>query len=77
MDTFNKCSSIQKIDMPNSALFNIRKMISLDAMNFNQINYCKENNLINEIGREVANSLNICNFYAIIEGDKLDYFNAL
>ena len=53
------------------------KMVFIDKINFNQIEFCKRNKLINNLKPDVAKQLDICAFYAIIEPDLIEFFDAL
>lgn len=73
---FKSCESLKQIDFDFSILKG-SKMVFLDKMNFNQIEFCKKNKLINNLKPDVAKQLDICAFYAIIEPDLIEGFNAL
>jgi hypothetical protein len=70
---FNECKSLIGINIP-SDIKTIDEVVFLDAMNFNQIEFCKKNNLIYNIKQHIANELNICSFYAIIPEEMINEF---
>ena len=71
---FNGCTSLTTIDTSN---LECSKMIMLDKMTFNQIEWCKDKDIIENLKPEVAKQLNMCAFYAIIPSDLINEFDAL
>jgi|TARA_R110000765_G_scaffold421756_1_gene528211 hypothetical protein len=77
MELFKGCTSLQNIDSSILDFSKMRKMVSLDKMNFKQIEWCKEKLLIENIKRETSKQLNICAYYAIIEPEDIKHFDSL
>lgn len=73
---FNRCTSLTRIDC-NLDVSKCSKMIMLDEMTFNQIEWCKEKDIIENLKPEVAKQLNMCAFYAIIPSDLINEFDVL
>lgn len=74
---FKKCESLTTVDTSNWDLSKVSKMVMLDTMNFNQIQWCKERNIIENLPLRVAKQLNMCPFYAIIDSSLVSEFESL
>lgn len=49
----------------------------LNNMTLNQIEWCKEKDIIENLKPEVTKQLNMCAFYAVIPSDLINEFDAL
>ena len=49
-------------------------MVMLDEMTFNQIEWCKNKGIIENLKPEVAKQLNMCAFFALIPSDLINEF---
>lgn len=74
---FNGCISLKTVDTSSLDFSKCSRMIMLDEMTFNQIEWCKEKGIIENLKPEVAKELNMCAFYALITSDLIDEFDAL
>ncbi len=73
---FRKCESLIQIDFSGLDL-PISKIVMLDTMNFNQIQWCKERNIIHNLESRVAAQLKICAFYVTIDSSLVAEFESL
>lgn len=71
---FNGCTSLKTVD---TSSLDFSKMVMLDELSSNQIEWCKEKGIIENLKPEVAKELNMCAFYALIPSDLIDEFDAL
>ena len=73
---FNECKSLKTVDTSDWDC-EWSRIIMLDEMTFNQIQWCKAKGIIKNFKPEVAKELNMCAFYATIQSDLIDEFDAL
>lgn len=71
---FNGCMSLKTVDISS---LDFSKMVMLDEMSFNQIQWCKDKGIIENLKPEVAKELNMCPFYAIIPSELIGDFDTL
>lgn len=71
---FNRCTSLKTVDISS---LDFSKMVMLDEMSSNQIQWCKEKGVIENLKPEIAKELNMCAFYAIIPSDLINEFDSL
>jgi surface protein len=74
---FNRCMSLTTVDASSLDTSKCSRMVMLDEMTFNQIEWCKKKGIIENLKSEVAKELNMCAFYALISSDLIDEFDAL
>lgn len=74
---FNGCTNLKSVDTSNWDFSKITKMVMLNEMSFNQVEWCKERGLIENLKPKVAEQLNMCAFYALISSELIKEFNAL
>ena len=58
---FNGCTSLKTVDI-SSDFSKCSRMVMLDEMTFNQIEWCKDKGIIENLKPEVAKQLNMCAF---------------
>lgn len=74
---FNRCTSLVTVDTSSWDFYKCSRMIMLDEMSLNQIEWCKDKGIIEDLKPEVAKQLNMCAFYALIPSDLINEFDAL
>lgn len=74
---FNRCTSLKTVDISSEVLSKCSRMVMLDEMTFNQIEWCKDKGIIKNLKPEVAKQLNMCAFFALIPSDLINEFDAL
>jgi hypothetical protein len=74
---FNICESLIEINVELLNTIKSSKMVTLDNMNFNQIEWCKKIGIIKNLNPDVAKQLNMCAFYAIITPELMLEFDYL
>ena len=74
---FNGCMSLKTVDTSSFGFYKYIIMVMLDKMSFNQIEWCKDKGIIENLKPEVAKQLNMCAFYALIPSDLINEFDAL
>lgn len=74
---FNGCISLKTVDTSSWDLHKCYRMVMLDKMTFNQLEWCKDKGIIKNLKPEVAKQLNMCAFYALIPSDLINEFDAL
>ena len=74
---FNGCMYLKTVDTSSWDFSKCSRMIMLDKMSFNQIEWCKDKGIIENLKPEVAKQLNICAFYALVPSDLINEFDAL
>ena len=75
--SFKECESLTTVDTSNWDLSKVSKMLMLNTMNFNQIQWCKERNIIQNLPLKVATQLDMCPYYVIIDSSLLTEFESL
>lgn len=74
---FNGCLSLTTVDTSSWDFSKSSRMVMLDKMTLNQIEWCKDKGIIENLKPEVAKQLNMCAFYAVIPSDLINEFDAL
>lgn len=74
---FNGCTSLKTVAISSEVLSKCSRMVMLDEMTFNQIEWCKNKGIIRNLKPEVAKQLNMCAFFALIPSDLINEFDAL
>jgi hypothetical protein len=74
---FNGCTSLKTVAISSEVLSKCSRMVMLDEMAFNQIEWCRQKGIIANLKLEVAKRLNMCAFYALIPSDLINEFDAL
>jgi len=74
---FNGCTSLKTVDTSSWDFSKCSRMVMLDKMTLNQIEWCKDKGIIENLKPEVAKQLNMCAFYALIPSDLINEFDAL
>jgi hypothetical protein len=73
---FNSCESLKEITFDFNTIKS-SKMVMLDKMNFNQIQWCEKLGIIKNLKPNVAKELNMCAFYAIIDYELISEFDSI
>lgn len=74
---FQGCTSLKTVDTSLLDFYKCSRMVMLDKMSFNQIEWCKDKGIIENLKPEVAKELNMCAFYALIPSDLINEFDSL
>jgi hypothetical protein len=73
---FSLCTSLTHINLDHITVDSAR-MQMLDNMSFEQIQWCKNKGLIQNLPSNVAKELNMCAFFVLIDKDLISEFDKL